>query len=434
MTKLYNAQAVSTQRDHLGINLITAMLLAAWAVALLIPTPLSAQSTTSARALGMAGGYLLESSSCEAATANPANLALPGNRAFSFKLISVSGLVANNAFSLADYNKYNGAYLTASDKQDILAKIPSTGLDLDFHGSASALSFSVGSFALTTEIIGGGKGTFPKDPIELVLMGNKIGETIDATGSGAKGWSAVAVGLSYGMKVMTTRHWEIGAGVSVKYLHGLAYFSADGQSAQAITLATGFSGSGGLTTQQALGGRGYAFDLGFTAQGEHALYGVVFKNLIASLNWDRQVERKAYTFQFDNITVESGGSDSLWTSQEQDLPATAWRSRPPLEIQVGASRKFGRLLTAASLSQGFEESAFVSKNPRLACGLEYPVLGLLALRTGLAAGGVDDLSAAVGLGIDLGPLNLDLAYASAARLVPWGGRGGQFAVSSILEF
>ena len=41
---------------------------------------------------------------------------------------------------------------------------------------------------------------------------------------------------------------------------------------------------------------------------------------------------------------------------------------------------------------------------------------------------------AVGLGIDLGPLNLDLAYASAARLVPWGGRGGQFALSSILEF
>jgi hypothetical protein len=382
----------------------------------------------------MAGGYLLESSSCEAATANPANLGLPGTRAFSFKLISVSGLVANSAFSLADYNKYNGAYLTESDKHDILAKIPSTGLDLDFHGNVSALSFSAGPVALTTEIIGGGKGTFPKDPIELVLMGNKIGETIDAAGSDAKGWSAVAVGLSYGRKIMTTSHWDLGAGVSVKYLQGLAYFSADGQSAQAITLVTGFSGSGGLTTQQALGGRGYSVDLGFTAQGEHAQYGIVFKNLVASLNWNRGIEKKAYTFHFENITIESGSPDSLWTSEEQDLPATAWRTRPPLEIQVGAARKFGRLLTAASLSQGFEESAFVSKKPRIACGLEYPVLGLIALRTGLAAGGVDDLSAAVGLGIDLGPLNLDLAYASAARLVPWGGRGGQFALSAILEF
>jgi hypothetical protein len=393
-----------------------------------------AQSTPSARSLGMAGSYILESSNCEAATANPANLALPGNKHFTLKLVSVSGRVANNAFSLADYNKYNGAYLTERDKQDILAKIPGTGLDIDFKGGASALSFSAGSVALTTEVIGGGKGTLPKDPIELALMGNKIGQPVSADGSGGQGWSAVVVGISYGRKIMAAQGWDIAAGVSIKYLQGLAYFSAEGLSAQAVTLTTGFSGSGGMTTVQSLGGRGYAFDLGFTAQGEHAQYGLVFKNLLASLKWDRELEKTVYTFHFDNITVENSGEDSLWTSEDHKVAISSLQSRPPLEIQLGASRRFGSLLTAASVTQGFEKSAFVSKNPRFACGVEYQPIGLLALRSGIAVGGNDNLSAGFGLGLGLGPLHLDLAYASASRLVPWGGKGGQFAVSTILEF
>jgi hypothetical protein len=393
-----------------------------------------AQSTLSARSLGMAGSYILESSNCEAATANPANLALSGNRHFTLKLVSVSGQIANNAFSLADYNKYNGAYLTEADKQDILAKIPDTGLDIDFKGGASALSFSAGSVALTTEVIGGGKGTLPKDPIELALMGNKIGQPVSADGSGGQGWSAVAAGISYGRKIKVVSGWDIAAGVSIKYLQGLAYFSAEGLSAQAVTLATGFSGSGGMTTVQSLGGKGYAFDLGFTAQGEHAQYGFVFRNLLASLKWNRELEKTVYTFHFDNITAENSGEDSLWTSEDHKVAISALQSRPPLEIQLGASRRFGSLLTAVSVTQGFEKSAFVSKNPRVACGVEYKPIALLALRSGVALGGNDDLSASFGIGLGLGPLHLDLAYASASRLVPWGGEGGQLAVSTILEF
>jgi hypothetical protein len=393
-----------------------------------------AQSTPSARSLGMAGSYMLESGNCEAATANPANLALPGNKHFTLKLVSVSGRVANNAFSLADYNKYNGAYLTEADKQDILAKVPDTGLDIDFNGGASALSFSAGSVALTTEVIGGGKGTLPKDPIELALMGNKIGQPVSADGSGGQGWSALALGVSFGRKIVAIHGWDLAAGVSIKYLQGLAYFSVEGLSAQAVTLTTGFSGTGGMTTIQSLGGKGYAVDLGFTAQGEHAQYGLVFKNLSASLKWDRELKKTVYTFQFDDITVENSGEDSLWTSEDHEVAMSSLQSRPPMEIELGASRRFGSLLTAISVTKGFEQSAFVSKNSRVACGVEYQPIGLLALRSGVAIGGHDDVSAGFGLGLGLGPLHVDLAYASAARLVPWGGKGGQFAVSTILEF
>ncbi len=419
------------QRKFAGVIALSLIV----AVALLIlPGLLLAQSAPSARSLGMAGSYLLESSNCEAATANPANLAMPGSRRPSLKLVSVSGLVANNAFSLADYNKYNGAYLTTADKQTILDKIPAGGLDVNFRGNVSALSFAASSMALTAEVIGGGKGTLPKDPIELALMGNKMGETVTAEGSDGRGWSALAVGISYGTRVATTSHWDIAAGATVKYLHGLAYYSVEGLTAQAITLTTGFSGNGGMTTLQSLGGRGYAVDFGLVAMGEHAQYGLVFKNLLASLNWNRDLEKTVYTFDFENVTVENSGDDTVWTSEDHKVAVGSIHTRPPMEIQFGASRSFGKLLAAASLKQGFEESAFASKTPRLACGVEYLALGFAALRTGLAVGGIDDKSASVGIGLGLGPIKLDLAYASASRLVPWGGNGGQFALSTILEF
>jgi hypothetical protein len=392
------------------------------------------QSPSSARSLGMAGSYLTLASNCEAASVNPANLALPGRKNYSLKLFSLSGQASNNSFSLADYNKYNGAYLTTADKEDILAKIPQDGLALDFVAAASALSFSVGAFAVTAEVVGGGKGTLPKDPIELALMGNKIGEPVTADGSGGAGWGAAAIGLSYGRKIVSLHGWDLAAGGSFKYLRGLNYYAVEGLSAQAVTLATGFAGSGGLTTIESQGGSGYAVDLGFTAQGTHAQYGLVFRNLLATINWNRQLAKTVYAFHFENVTVDNAGDDSLWTSEESQAVIGAFRSRPPLEVELGGSRRFGKLLTSVNLRQGFEKAAFVSKNPRLALGVEYPALKVLDLRSGLAVGGADDFSAAAGLGLNLGPFHLDLAYASSSRIVPWGGKGGQFAVSTILDF
>lgn len=433
MKKLAIRQSECLRTNGQVMKYLQSLMIVVSLVVALSHSALVGQSTQSARSLGMAGSYFTLSSNCEAASINPANLALSGRKDFSFKLFSVSGRVGNNAFSLADYNKYNGAYLSESDKQDILAKIPNDGLVLDFVATASALSFSVGAFALTTEVIGGANGTLPKDPVELALMGNKIGEPVTAVGSGGLGWSAASIGISYGRKVWSLQGWDISAGASLKYLRGLGYYSAEGVSAQAVALATGFKGSGGLTSIDAQGGNGYAVDLGFAVQGTHAQYGLVFKNLLAAINWGRKLEKTVYSFQFENITVDNS-NDSLWSSENHKVAIKSLRSRPPLEIEMGGSRKFGKLLTAVSYQQGFEKTAFVSPNPRLALGGEYPVLGFADLRLGFAVGGVDGMSAATGLGINVWRVHFDVAYASSGRMVPWGGRGGQFALSTILDF
>jgi hypothetical protein len=432
MNEIYTVTATRDKSPLLVRVIVVIMIIA---IALMFPAaPLYGQSAQSARSLGMAGSYMTLSNGCEAGILNPANLGLPGRAQYSIKLFSVSGQVNNNAFSLADYNRYNGAYLTESDKQYILSKIPGSGLNLDFAGTASALSFSVGAFAFTTQAIGGGYGSLAKDPIELALLGNKIGQSFSVDGSNSVNWSAIAFGLSYGREIYSVAGYEVAAGASIKYLRGLIYYDVSEITAHALTLVTGFEGEGGLTTLESEGGNGYAFDVGLAARKDNLTCGLVIRNLLASINWNDQIENKAYTFQCANLTLENSDDDTIWTSDDYDLSIASFRSRPPIEVELGASQQFEKLLVSASLRQGFKSSAFVSGKPRVAAGGEYQLLSFMTPRAGFSVGGSDELSTAVGLGFIHKPVYFDVAYASAGRLLPWGGTGGQVAVATIFEF
>jgi hypothetical protein len=168
--------------------------------------------------------------------------------------------------------------------------------------------------------------------------------------------------------------------------------------------------------------------------GQFANYGLVIRNAFAKLNWNDDVEKTLYSFRLENLNVENADDDSVSISDEIELPADEFSTRPPLEIELGASRHFGKLLGSVSMRQGFDETAFVSKTPRLAAGIEYPLISVLALRTGLAVGGIDHYSAAVGGGFNFGVVKIDLAYASTGTLLPVGGRGARLAFATILEF
>lgn len=434
MKKQDKAKTATATNEKSGNRIVIGLLIMTTLLALLVVDQALAQSAQSARSMGMADSYLLMSANCEAASANPANLALAGRKNFSLKLASVGGHVANNSFSISDYKKYNGEYLTESDKQDILAKIPTEGLSFDAYAGASALSFSIGYFAVNFDAIGGGRGNLSKDPIELALMGNKVGEVITADGSGGDSWAAAAVGVSYGRQIMSRGGYDILGGATIKYLRGLGYFSAEELTAEAVTRETGIDGVGGLTTISATGGSGFAMDLGVAMQGQNAQYGLVVRNAFAHINWNKDAEATLYSFELEGMTVENSDNDSLVTSDETVVLIGEYSSRPPLEIELGAARNFGRLLVSGCVRQGFVNTAFVSKTPRLAGGVEYPLIKALDVRGGIALGGVDDFSLATGIGFNFGPLQLDLAYASSAKLQPWNGNGAKLALSTILEF
>ena len=388
----------------------------------------------SARNLGMAGSFSGLDHSCEAALLNPANLGREAGKPWSLQIISASAQAQNNAFSIADYNKYNGAYLTTADKEEILAKVPDDGLELHLVGEGGAVSVSHRGFAFFTEVIGGGRGWLAKGPLTVALMGNAQPGSVDAEGTDGAGWAAYAVGFSHGRELIPSRDFKLYGGITFKYLKGISYYGVDELVAEAATELTGLHGEGGLNTLEATGGGGYAVDLGWSADYKQTSYSLVATNLLANINWDHGATERIYNFTIDNLTAENAEEDTVWNSEELVLPTSPFSTRPPLELQFSASHTFGRFLTAAALTQGFEDTPFTSSSPRLSVGTEYPLAHWLALRGGLAGGGNDKVSLALGAGFGLGPWRFDIGYAAASRLLPWGGTGGTVGLSSYLDF
>jgi hypothetical protein len=391
------------------------------------------QGFSNARSLGMAGSSQFSDVPIEAAHYNPANLGLPGRSNYSLQLLSVTAEAANNSFSLSDYNKYNGAYLTAQDKEDILDKIPTDGLNADIAVAASALSCSYGSLAFTSEVVGGGRGFLAREPIELILMGNRIGDPVSAQGTRGNGWSALSLGLSYGRQIHQSAALTLAAGASVRYLRGLAYFDMSELAADMITAPHGFTGSGGLKIMEGGGASGYAVDVGLAGTVRGTKVGLVARNLLASLNWNRGTKGTQYTFSFTNLTAENAADDTILVSSDEELPVASFTSRPPLEFTFAASRCFGSYLTSIAWRQGFENTAFVTTSPRLSAGVEYPLFSYLSVRSGLAVGGTDGPAIALGAGTKTGRFYFDIGYATASCLLPWNGNGGSLAVSSYLK-
>ncbi|MEE9554857.1 MAG: hypothetical protein V3W18_11215, partial [candidate division Zixibacteria bacterium] len=128
------------------MNRIKSLIVAGFAFSVLLTGVAYGWGESNPKAIGMGGAYTALARDLEAPYWNPANLGLSDGKGFSINMFNVGVGLRNNSFSLADYNKYTGKFLTDSDKQDILNSIPSEGLALDALAEASAFNFSIGNF------------------------------------------------------------------------------------------------------------------------------------------------------------------------------------------------------------------------------------------------------------------------------------------------
>ena len=127
--------------------------------------------------IGMAGSYTAVARGYDAIGFNPANLGLSNQPGTQLQLFALGSTLINNSFSMGDYEQYNGAYLSESDKREILSKIPSGGLEFTGNTAASALSFARGPIAFSATVEAAGQGSLSRDVVDLAFFGNRIGET-----------------------------------------------------------------------------------------------------------------------------------------------------------------------------------------------------------------------------------------------------------------
>jgi hypothetical protein len=142
------------------------------ALAGLVATPALAQVPLTPRALGMGNAYVGVARGSEALWQNPANLALPGNAAWSFNIPSLSlgadvlGLHVGDIVDIARKDQ-----ITDARKQEILARIPASGTELRADVRAPAVSGQFGPVAVGFAFNTVGSQTLDRDFVDLLLFG-----------------------------------------------------------------------------------------------------------------------------------------------------------------------------------------------------------------------------------------------------------------------
>jgi len=394
---------------------------------------------SSPTAIGMGGAYTALARHHEAPYWNPANMGLSDTKGFSISIINAGFGLRNNSFSLADYNKYTGKFLTDGDKNDIISSIPSEGLALDVLAEASALNFSVGRFAVTYKAFGASKVSLDRDPIELFLYGNAVMREVSLSSTRGEGYGIADAAVSYGRPVIAFEKGEMAVGASLHYLRGIAYQKIIESQGGIVTTDTGFVGSGNMTLRSALGGSGFAVDMGLAVRfEENWFFSAVWQNTYSKLIWNKDPEITEFAFDMQPITVESASdsaaSDSLVTSSDTTYATDSFSSDLQPVVKLGIARQYSKLTWSVDWSQALAPRPGLGLNPRLAAGVEYRPIKQLPLRAGMAMGGNQGAIYSFGFGAHFGPFNFDLGMSNSGSPIPSHTKGAQLSVGMGLYF
>lgn len=401
---------------------------------LLTISKVSAGAESSARALGMGGAFSGLAKGVDAARYNPANLGFVDYQKKSIELFGIGANISNNSFTLADYNNYTGAFLSEADKSDILNKIPQEGLNFKANVHASALSFSIGAFAVSNEISGDSYININKDLINLILNGNTFADTISFEGTYSEAIAYATTSFSYGRTIYSMGTREIAIGASLKYITGLGIEQIVEMNGSAVTLMTGIEGQGKLIANSASGGSGYGLDLGASIKLNNSYTaGLSIKNLISSINWTSNPEEIGYIFNFDSVTIDNIDQDFV-VADDYSKPIDPFTSSLPSVMVAGIAKTSGELLWAVDWEQGFSLTAGSSSKPRISAGVEWNKLKFLPLRTGFSIGGDRYTSFSAGSGLKFGFFHIDFAAVTGSSFSSGSSKGLIFAVSSGFTF
>jgi len=388
----------------------------------------------SARGVAMGGAFTGLAMGIDAARYNPANLGLSEYQRTSLELVGIGTNISNNSFTLSEYNKYTGAFLTDDDKHDILSDVPADGLNIAADVEASVLSLSKGSIVVSVSGVGLADANINKDVIDLILNGNSFADTIDLTGSRLDAVAYISAGVSYGTSVYNSDQRQIAVGGTFKYLRGLAVERIVDMEGMATIQETGFTGNGRLIARTATGGSGYALDIGAVAHlnGDYTV-GLRLENFLSSLSWTKGTEEHGYIFSFDTMTVDNMSEDYVVSEDfSKDIPG--FKTNLPSVINLGLARTSGSLLWAVDWEQGFRQAAGASSKPRISIGLEWWLTALAPLRTGFSTGGSENTSLSFGSGIDLSSFYMDFAVVTGTSLSPYSAKWLNLAFSTGLHF
>ncbi len=388
---------------------------------------------TNARAFGMGGAYLTRAAGAEAVRWNPANLGLRAAPKFSLMFASFGLGVSNNAFNQTDYNLYNGAKLSAVDKQNILRRLPNDGWNFRASSGLDLFGISACNAAALAGLDVISDANLPRDFVDLVLNGNALNRRYDFSRTRGSALAMATLGFSYGHAIkLPQKSLALALGGTIRYLHGFRFFEITEARGHVLTTTAGIFGDANAQARLASGGAGISVDLGAAAVLKRQWQlGLALQNIVGVMHWNRGVKRYEYGVHADSLTLVAVEEDenAVFDNTSRKRASQAFMITLPPVLHVGASRNWKRMHMSADLLQGLKNAYGVVLTPELRVGAEMNAVPALSLRGGLRLGGHHKVGSAVGIGLHAGEFDFDLAAGALGGVVPLYGKGMGLAMS-----
>ncbi len=392
------------------------------AAALLAAAPAGAQlPPTAAASLGTAGNYTALARGFSAIAVNPANLALPGNPAYSLTLLPVEvewGLAPIGFGTLADYE---GKRVPESTRLDWLRAIRGAGrLTGDSGAEASEMALTAHRFGFQVSTVGHARAVLNPDAAEVILFGN-AGRTgapgaYDLAGSRVDGFLATTFAASYAQELPVALGPEgsvFAAGATAKITVGHALVvgrDAGGRIGDdPVDVNVAFPViAPGTDFNAGNSGTGFGLDVGAALESGRWTAGAAVQNLVQTFKW----KLRDHTYRPGDAFF-NGDSSSTDFDERPLAEAPAFLRNAvdglgfrPKVILDGAYRVRPDLDVTGEFRHRFGDGLRLEEKTHLGAGAEYRPAKRLPLRAGLAV--VDGgMQLAGGAGIAFGGFRVE---------------------------
>jgi len=411
---------------------------------LFLITSLAAQQSNDARAAGMAFSNPAASRGLQAVGLNPASFALPTSYNFELNLVSASLNASNNSFNRGTYDDYftTGDFLTETDKNTLLSSIPSTGIEGAMRARVNLMSIYAPKFTIGVSAMADGDFVIPREVAELAFYGNEeLGKTYDFSNVDGGAWAGMAINFGVAIPLnmdnnKRLKHFSIGA--NGKYFGGMGYANVENSSGSFANASyenpvMELDGRAELLT--ARGGSGFGLDIGVIAQSRgNWTHSFSVNNALGSITWNNQPEIRLYSISSDSLTLTVDGiEDSLIVTEDSTFATGAFSTRLPLVLDYGTAFQASESwLFTGRISKGFAGDLY-SQGFEMSFGSEFSWLSFLPLRAGMSFGGINKMSTAVGVGLNLSFFYIDLGIVNHGSFLPGTAEGVTISASSRLR-
>ena len=417
---------------------------------------------SSVRGIGMARTVNGISRGIDALGINPANLALPDRTTGSIALFPFGMQISSDLVPYEIYQEYftgvpladgrRGArHLSDEDKRRIISEMKN-GLGttrMDFELMLFGLSVGIKpglGFGFSVKEHIGAAIVLPSDYFQFFFFGlDSAGShySFDGTSVSGRWWREYNFSAGFEVAPPIKDVDRLFAGIGVKIVHGFGVVETARYRASLVNAVSGVNqyradfsldylmrrsgvdflnekSKGEVTLFPQPAGTGIGFDIGIAAEVQGMSVHLALSN-VGSIRWKRNI-------------VETFGSydqsiDDPFTQANRDTVETAvrGRNRPggdfstplPASLRLGFVAASGRLPWlevvpgdiefAFDYTQGLNNSLGNTTRPRFSAGMEYRIIPLLPLRTGISLGGGDKFRWAAGFGLDFYAVSFDVA-------------------------